>query len=454
MKPKLLLCDDDAQMLSLLKDYLEAEGYQTESFSDGSHLLEKLAQPDFAESIDLIISDINMELVSGLELASEVRKHFPKLPVILMTAFGSIESAIEAMRKGAYDYIVKPFKLAEMGLLTQRAVTYRRLETENEILRKEVRKNWSVGGLIGRSVEMRAVYDLIERVAKGTANILIQGESGTGKEMVARAIHESGPRKSNPFVAVNCGAIPENLLESELFGHAKGSFTGANQRKIGLFEEANSGTLFLDEIGDMDPALQTKLLRVLQEKKIRPVGDNQLRDVDVRVVAATHRDLAMEIEKGKFREDLYYRLNVIPIHVPALRERPGDIALLAAHFLKKYAAANGSQITGFSREAMAKLERMPWRGNVRELENLIERLVVLGQGTQIEEQEIPEQQQLSSRDILSDVAQAFPTIAELEKRYVELVLQKTGGKKDQAAKILGINRRTLYRKEHDQSVDA
>ena len=295
----------------------------------------KLAQDQADGDIDLIISDIKMPQMDGLEFTSRLQTLRPEIPIILITAFGSIETAIEAMRRGAFHYVVKPFKLTEMAVQVDRALEHRKLQRDNTALRQEVKKSWALGNVIGKSAGMKAVFELVQRVSQATANVLITGESGTGKEMVARAIHQSGPRANKPFIAINCTAIPETLLESELFGHAKGSFTGAIQRKRGLFEEAEGGTLFLDEIGDMNVALQSKLLRVIQERKVRAVGDNVTKDVDVRIIAATHKDLKLAIKEGRFRDDLYYRLSVIPIVIPPLRHRPEDIPLLAEHFLKK-----------------------------------------------------------------------------------------------------------------------
>lgn len=307
--------------------------------------------------------------------------------------------------------------------------------------------------MLGKSTAMRGVFDLVSRVAHSTANVFIQGESGTGKEMVARAIHSLGPRADKPFIAINCTAIPETLLESELFGHAKGSFTGAHARKKGLIEEAEGGTLFLDEIGDMSPPLQAKLLRVLQERKIRAVGDNNFTDVDVRVIAATHKDLKAAIREDRFREDLFYRLSVIPIVIPPLRDRADDIPLLAEHFLNKFAAANvrrdGQRVQGFTKAALSKLIGLRWDGNVRELENVIERAVVLCAGDMIEAADIPDGEAENPERALGALSRDFPTLSQLEERFIRLVLEKTGGRKDKAAQILGMNRRTLYRKERE-----
>jgi two-component system response regulator HydG len=403
--------------------------------------------------VDLIISDIKMAQMDGMQFLATLKEEIPELPVILMTGNASIDAAIEATRKGAFHYLVKPFKLSEVRLHVERALEKRSLALDVQRLRKELKQEWGLKDIIGKSVGMRSVFDLVERVAPSTANILIQGESGTGKEVVARAIHSLGPRSKNPFIAINCTAIPEALLESELFGHAKGSFTGASGMKKGLIEEANGGTLFLDEIGDMSPALQAKLLRVIQERKIRPVGSNIFTSVDVRIIAATHKDLKAGIRAHSFREDLFYRLSVIPIHIPPLRERTEDIPLLAEHFLNKYALANAGganpRVRSFSKGALAKLLRYRWQGNVRELENIVERAVVLARGAVIEEGDLPDPEMANAEQSFRNLSSDFPTLSQLEERYVRLVLNKTEGRKDRAAQILGINRRTLYRKERE-----
>jgi len=353
------------------------------------------------------------------------------------------------MQKGAFHYITKPFKLTELNTVTERAIEFRKLQQDNTVLRQEVRKTWSYGNVIGKSQNMKAIFDLVERVSGASSNVLITGESGTGKEMIAQAIHRSGPRANKPFVAINCTAIPENLLESELFGHAKGSFTGAIQRKRGLFEEANGGTIFLDEIGDMNVLLQSKLLRVIQERKIRAVGENTAIDVNVRIIAATHKDLRAAMKDGRFRDDLFYRLSVIPIQIPPLRHRPEDIPLLAEHFLKKYAAANQARVKGFTKRAIQKLLRLRWEGNVRELENVVERAVVLCGDSLVDEADLPTHELVSPEGFFGDATRDFPTIEKLEERYIKLILEKTAGRKDKASNILGINRRTLYRKERE-----
>ncbi len=451
-KGHIWIVDDDGDMRALLQDFFTTEGYRTSVYPLASMALEEFrrqaAQPA-GPDVDAIVSDLKMAQMDGMEFLREMKNDDADIPIILITGFGSIDTVIEAMRNGAYHYLVKPFKLAEMAVTVERAMERRRLSRENAFLRNEVKKGFSLGNAIGKSPSMRAIFDLVGRVAQSTANVLITGESGTGKEVIAKAVHYSGPRASKPFVAINCTAIPETLLESELFGHAKGSFTGAVQKKRGLFEEADGGTLFLDEIGDMSPQLQGKLLRVLQERKIRPVGDNHMIDVDVRIIAATHKDLKVMIRDGRFRDDLFYRLSVIPIEIPALRDRPEDIPLLADFFLNKYTAANGSQVRGFTKTAMAKLVKLRWEGNVRELENLIERAVVLSQGEWIDENDIPEPETNTPDQFFRTATTDFPTLAQLEERYIRLVLDRMNGKKERAAQILGINRRTLYRKERE-----
>ncbi len=457
-KGHVVVADDDREMRGLITDFLTTDGYQVSAFPSAVEALKALRPGGGLEAgqgtdVDVIVSDLRMAQMDGMQFLKTIKAERPDIPVVLVTAFGSIDTAIEAMRNGAYHYVVKPFKLAEMSVTVEHALERRQLTRDNQILRREVKKKYGVSGLLGKSTAMQSVFDLIGRVATSTANVLINGESGTGKEMVARAIHSSGPRAKQPFIAINCTAIPETLLESELFGHAKGSFTGATSRKKGLIEEANGGTLFLDEIGDMSPPLQAKLLRVLQERKIRPVGDNHFYDVDVRVVSATHKDLKAAIRDERFREDLFYRLSVIPIVIPPLRERPEDIPLLAEHFLEKYSAANavpgGKRITGLTKGALSKLMSLRWKGNVRELENVMERAVVLCPQTIIDVSDIPDPQSAGPDEAMRVVTGDFPTVAQLEERYIRLVLEKTAGRKDKASQILGIHRRTLYRKERD-----
>jgi DNA-binding NtrC family response regulator len=378
-----------------------------------------------------------------LQVARETRRD---LPVVLFTAFGSIESAIQAIRRGAYDYVTKPFALEEISLLVSRALEDRRLRAENISLRRELEGRYRFENLLGKSPAMQAVFGLIRQAAPGDVNILITGETGTGKELVARALHYNSPRAGQPFVPINCAAIPASLLESELFGHVKGAFTGAVSARKGLFREAERGSLFLDEIGDMTPELQAKLLRAIEVRAVRPVGSDEAVPVDLRVIAATNKDLKAKIQEGLFRDDLYYRLAVIPIHLPPLRERREDIPLLAEHFLRRALTASAKDIRGFTPEAMAALLRHPWPGNVRELENAMERAATLTSGDQV----FPEA-------ILLDVSPApapaallakaarRPTIEGLTAEYVALVLREVGNDRAKAAEILGVSKRTLYR---------
>lgn len=441
------LIDDDAEMRAMVEDYLKSSGYAVTSFARPDEALAQLLGGKIAPSV--VLTDLQMPEMTGIEVTKRLKAKFPGLPVIVMTAFGSIESAVEAMRKGAFDYLTKPFKLAELNVVLDRAVLMSQLARDNQALRTELKKTFGKGNLLGKSKPMREIFDLLERVAGAQSSVLITGESGTGKEVVARSLHQMSPRAGKSFVAVNCTAIPETLLESELFGHAKGSFTGADRRKPGLFEEAQGGTVFLDEIGDMEPSLQAKLLRVLQERKIRPVGETKDIDIDVRVIAATHKDLKKAIQEGLFREDLYYRLNVIPVALPPLRNRREDVPLLAQHFLDKHAALNNSPVRGFTPVALHLLMERSWPGNVRELENLVERMVVMSRGTVLDAGDVPTADATPAEDFYGNLIQDLPTVEQLEKRYMEFVLLKTGGKKDKAAQILGINRRTLYRKERE-----
>lgn len=445
-----VVVDDDPEMLSMVHDHLKRSGYQVRAFGNSSEAIKYLSSGNLdALGTELLLTDLRMPEIDGLDLLQQVRRLPNQFPVIIMTAFATVDTAVEGLRRGAFDYITKPFKLNELSLTIERALSYYRLKMQNHALSAELRKSWGFQDIIGKSSAMKSIFDLIERVSSANSSILITGESGSGKEVVARAIHHRSPRTQKPFVAINCTAIPEDLLESELFGHIKGSFTGASGDKKGLFEEADGGTLFLDEIGDMNVNLQAKLLRALQERTIKPVGSNHQRQIDVRVIAATHKDLKKSITNGTFREDLYYRLAVIPIVVPPLRHRSEDIPLLAHHFLRKYSAINQSRVVGFTQGALHNLMNMPWPGNVRELENMVERLVVLARSPQIDVPDIPDVEQTSTEQFFGKTTAESPTLEELEKRYIQLIMEKTGGKKEKAAQILGINRRTLYRKERE-----
>lgn len=458
-RKRALVIDDDQEMRSMMSELLESRGFQVSACENAVKAIEMIKRGEFAHAeisdlcfhLDIVVSDLNMPDMSGIEFIERMQVIGADVPIVLITAFGSIETAIEAIRKGAFDYTTKPFKLAEFAVTVDRAARFRALKRENLVLQVAARAQTSFANIIGKSPSMREVFDLIQRVADASASVLISGESGTGKERVARAIHENGIRRTKRFVAINCTAIPDALLESELFGHAKGAFTGAISRKRGLFEEADGGTVFLDEIGDMDLALQAKILRVLQEKKIRAVGDTTDKDIDVRIIAASHKDLKKAIRNGSFREDLYYRLAVIPVVIPPLRHRREDIPLLVDHFLKRYARLNHSSVEGISSEAMAVLMDLPWEGNVRELENVIERSVVLAKGKRLEVSDLPKGERTDVEAVFENALAGgtFPTLEDLERRYMKMILDKTGGKKEKAAQILGINRRTLYRKERE-----
>jgi DNA-binding NtrC family response regulator len=440
---KVLVVEDDPEMLALMCEHLEGEGYTAVGMGRGAEAIARLKADEF----DVVLTDLRMPDVNGMDVLRAVREARQDVPVILVTAFGSIETAIQAIRQGAYDYVTKPFALEEISLLVGKALEDRRLRAENVSLRRELEGRYRFENLLGKSPAIQAVFSLIQRIAPGDSNVLITGESGTGKELVARAIHYNSPRARRPFVPVNCAAMPSGLLESELFGHVKGAFTGAVRARGGLFREAEGGTLFLDEIGDMAPELQAKLLRAIEDRAVRPVGSDEAVPVDLRLVAATNKDLAARIQEGLFREDLYYRLAVLPIQIPPLRERREDIPLLAEHFLRRAAAA-GRAIRGFTPEAMAALLRHPWPGNVRELENVVERAVTLTVGEQVSSEALLlETSPAPAAAALLAQAARRPTLEDLTAEYVSLVLREVGGDKAKAAEILGISKRTLYRWE-------
>jgi two-component system response regulator PilR (NtrC family) len=442
-KQSILVVDDEESMREFLTIMLHREGYEVDAAADGVQAVARLKDQGY----DLVISDIKMPRFNGLELLSHIKERFPETVVIMITAFSTTEEAVEAMKQGAYDYITKPFKNEEIRLIVQNALERKVLRQENIELKKELGRRYSFGGLIGKSKGMQEVYDLIQKVAGSKVNVLITGESGTGKELVARAIHYNSDRRDWPFVAINCGAIPENLLESELFGHEKGSFTGAVQQKAGLFEVASRGTVFLDEIGELPAMMQVKLLRVLQEQEFRRVGGTRDVRVDVRLIAATNKDLEAEVGGGAFREDLYYRLNVIRVLLPALRERRGDIPLLIEHFYQKL---TGKKDVVVSEEVMRRLLDYHWPGNVRELENIVERCVVLGQEEELSGACLPPQLQnsgLSANGSLSEIPETGldldAYLGGIEKDILLKALDKTGGVRKKAAELLGITFRSI-----------
>ena len=441
---QILIVDDEPEMCSLLSDILKDEGYDVETATSGEKALAKMRERDFA----VVITDLNMKGMPGMALLKEIKHRHLDTNVIIMTGFGSIESAIEAMKDGAYDYVTKPVKAEHLTVITRKAVREVSLRRELVRLRREVEKEYSFNQILGKSKPMQAIFELIRRITPSPSSVLITGESGTGKELVARAVHYNSPRAQGPFIPVNCAAIPENLLESEMFGHMKGSFTDAKADRKGLFEEAQGGTLFLDEISELPISLQAKLLRVLQEKEIRRVGGTRSLPVDARVIAATNLDLAGEVKAKRFREDLYYRMNVIEVHMPALRERTEDIPLLAVHFVKKYAEPMKKPIAGLTEGALALLMDYPWPGNVRELENVIERGVTLTRGEKIGSEDLPQAVRGDSGDrhMIEEAAEKTRTLSEVERAYILRVMEKTAGNKYQAAQVLGIDRKTLYRK--------
>lgn len=449
---RVAIIDDDVEIRSLLKNLFLMEGYETVEFSSAVEALPHIpnAKAKKADAWDLIVCDLMLPEIDGIGLIERLNEMAIDIPVILITANATIETAAEALKRGAFDYIAKPINFTELNVITSRAIKLRNMERAYARLQEKLTQTASCGEMVGKSDKMKGVFSLVDRVAKSDSNVLVLGESGTGKEMVARAIHTKSDRKGQPFVAVNCSAIPETLLESELFGHKKGSFTGANEDRKGLFEEAQGGTLFLDEIGDMPYMLQAKLLRVIQERKVKPVGDNKLRDIDVRIVAATHKDLAKAVQDGTFREDLYYRLCVFPITLPPLRERREDIAILSEHFLKKACKTNKIPEKCLSKSAISKLMRLRLGGNVRELENIIERAVLLTDQTVVDDCHIRIEGSSETEKRIDTLFSKLPTLDQLEREYIRYVLAETDGKKEAASEILGINRKTLYRKERSE----
>ncbi|MEW6486652.1 MAG: sigma-54 dependent transcriptional regulator [Thermodesulfobacteriota bacterium] len=443
---KVLVVDDDASLRRVLEYNLAQEGHAVATAASGEEALAALARGRF----DLVVTDIKMPGMDGLDLLRRIRADSPDTPVIVITAFGTIETAVEAMKAGAFEYITKPFNRDELKLAAAKALRVRSLEAENVRLRKEVSKKYGFENIVGDSPPMQRVFRLVEKVAETDAPVLLTGASGTGKELVARAVHYRSRRASRPFLPVNCAAIPRELLESELFGHVKGSFTGAVRDRAGKFEEASGGTLFLDEIGELPVELQAKILRALQEMEVTPVGANQPIRVDVRIVAATNRDLEEEIEEGRFREDLYYRLAVVPIHVPSLRERPDDIPLLVAHFLKTLAPAG--QVT-FTARALEALKRHPWKGNVRELENTVERLLILREKDVLDLPDLPEKvRRPPEAGPPGGFRFEFPAegigLEEAEAALIREALRRAGWNQSHAARLLKVPRHILlYRME-------
>lgn len=452
MGHRVLVVDDDATMCELLEMALRRLGHQAVTATSGPEALQRLDESDF----DIVLTDIAMAEMDGIEVCQKVAELRPGLPVVVVTGQGSMESAVAALRAGAYDFISKPVDEKLLAPCLARAGQARILQREVQRLRREVDTGRPLDDVVGSSSAMRRVYDLVARVAPSEASVLIHGETGTGKELIARAIHQKSLRADGPFVALNCAAVPANLIESELFGHARGAFTDAKASREGLFVEANGGTIFLDEIGEMPVEVQPKLLRALQERKVRPLGSNAEVPFDARIVAASNRDLEIEVEEKRFREDLYYRINVVKIELPPLRERGADVLAIAHHLLRRI--AQGRNLT-LSPQAAERLMSYDWPGNVRELENCMERAVALARFDQITTEDLPEKLRTHRSDRLvvsAEDASELVTLEELERRYIHRVLKMLGGNKSRAAQVLGLDRRTLYRKldRYDDKVSA
>jgi two-component system response regulator PilR (NtrC family) len=453
MKPRILVVDDEESIREFLEIMLKKEGYEVTSAADGAIAQDLLSKKTF----DMVISDLQMPKLNGIELLKFVKESYPNLVFMMITAFGTTENAVEAMKMGAYDYLTKPFKIDEVRINVANALRAQNLEVENRVLKKEMQKEYGFQNMIGNSDAMHRVFDLVRRVSTAPTNVLITGESGTGKEVVAKAIHFNGPLKEKPFITVNCGAIPESLMESEMFGHKKGSFTSAVSDKQGLFEAADGGTLFLDEVGELPLSIQVKLLRAIQERVIRRVGATDDIKVEVRIIAATNRNLDVMVKDGSFRQDLFYRLNVINIHTPALRDRREDIPMLAQHFLKKYNEKLNKNVATISAEAMEIMKKYDYPGNVRELENLLERTVALEAGASVLPESLPPfvstpsgRKLASSQEIevTEEGVDLDKIIGQIEKELIVKAIHVANGTKKKAAKLLNITFRSMrYRVE-------
>jgi DNA-binding NtrC family response regulator len=443
MNQRILIVEDEPQMCELLVSFFSDKGYKVDSIQDGEGSLERLEEQDYT----LVITDIKLPGISGLELLARIRVDWPEVAVIIMTAFSSISSAVEAMKLGAEDYIGKPFQLDELAMTVEKALERRSLRREVKELRAEVRERYNFSNIVGRSKPMQQLFEVIKRIAaRRDASALIIGSTGTGKELVARAIHYNSDRRDAPFMPINCSAIPETLLESELFGHQKGAFTGAHETRRGLIEEAQGGTVFLDEINTLSPNLQVKLLRVLQERVVRRVGGRENIPIDIRLVSASNQDLEDAVKHNEFRQDLYYRLNVVPVRLPDLKDRREDIPLLVHHFLQKFSQQHGEPVRRFSNEGMRILMTHTWPGNVRELENAVEHALTMGSGEVLMPEDLPASVTTPERDIVEEATLDNVTLSEVERRYILRILEKMDGHQIKTAQILGIDRRTLYRR--------
>ena len=451
MKPKILVVDDDLSLRKMLEAVLTDDGYDVKEADDGHSAIEAVEDQFY----DLILMDIRMARMGGIEALKQIKKLSPGIPVILMTAYASVETAREALKSGAFDYLTKPLDIDELKLIVHRALRHHQLEQENRYLRERLDDRFDFGNIIGNSRAMKNLFETLAQVAPSDATVLIKGESGTGKELIANAIHQNSPRCHKPMIKVNCAALPENLLESELFGHEKGAFTGAVSKSRGRFQLAHQSSLFLDEISEMTPATQAKILRALQEKEIEPVGGETTLKIDTRVITATNKNLENEIKEGRFREDLYYRLDVVRIEIPPLRDRHEDIPLLAEFFLKQYVEKNRKLIKGFTPRATDVLMRHNWPGNVRELENLVERAVIMTRGDMITQDDFPSIMTVKDKSAAERnfVTSSGRTLKEAEKEIILRTLEETGGNRTHTAKILGISRRTLQLKLKEYGIN-
>jgi len=438
----ILVVDDESSHRMMLKAHLNEEGFEVIEASDGKEAVDLVSLHFY----DLILMDIRMSVMDGMEALQQIKKISPVIPVIMMTAFGSIDSAVEALKAGADDYLTKPLDMDELLLKVKKVLHYRHLEKENLLNRERLGERFDFSNIIGKSPAMKVLFDTLAMVAPTDATVLLFGESGTGKEIVANAIHQNSQRKEQAYIKVNCAALPETLLESELFGHEKGAFTGAQARRKGRFELADRGTLFLDEIGEMSPATQAKILRVLQEKEFETVGGTKTISVDVRIIAATHKELEVEVKAGRFREDLFYRLNVVPITIPSLRNKKEDIPLLAEHFLKMYTEKNNTDIKTIDPRVMDALVRYPWPGNVRELENIVERMVIMSRGDRILFEDLPPDFKTLQNGEEEGSNLIGSSLKEIEREVILKTLEQTKGNRTRAALVLGVTRKTLQNK--------
>jgi len=442
-KEKILVVDDEASHRTMLKAVLGSEGYQIFEADDGKTAIEAVDR----EFYDLILMDVRMTELDGIEAMQEIKTISPAIPIVIMTAYASVKTAVDALKSGAYDYLTKPLDIEELKILIHKALDHHRLREENIVLRERLADRFDFSRIIGKSKPMKDLFETLAMIAPSDATVLLYGESGTGKEIVANALHQNSPRVKKPFIKVSCAALPETLLESELFGHERGAFTGAIGRKEGRFQLANGGTIFLDEVSEMSPTTQVKLLRVLQEREFEPLGSTRTIRVDIRIIAATNKNLEEEVKKGNFREDLFYRLNVVPIEVPPLRRRKEDIPLLAKHFLNVYREKSQASIKGFLPKAMDLMMRYDWPGNIRELENAVERAILLCRGEYISPEDLP-------HPVKSTEGEGQPrvfipsgmTLREVEREVILQALDETEGNRTQTARILGISRKTLQNK--------